>query len=348
MPIRYESVTREARILNPLKNFEPDSQTVEHRRDPLTGRSVIVLKGRMDYVRRYLESDESVVDDLANSTQKDCPFCSDSVEKRAPRFIPEISPEGRIRVGEAVCFPSLFAHEDYNAIVVPTRSHKLALNQMRPAMFVDAFKACMEYFRRLHDWKPEVKNNAIAMNFYPPAGSTIAHTHVQALASDLPLRVTHELTEASASYFGNHRSSYWADLVEEEERLGERYLGKVGKVHWLTPFAPMGLNESQAIVPKVSDLSSLSEEDLDRLAEGIVRVLQYYHDTGVRSFNMALYSGPYGEPLEYFDLNLHIVSRYGYKSRFVSDVWALQYLLGEQEVYEAPEETCFKLSKYFK
>lgn len=347
MPIDFESVTREARLLSPLKNFEPDSQAIEHRRDPLTGRSVIVLKGRIDYVKRYLESDESAIGDLANSTKADCPFCPDSVQERAPKFIPEISPEGRIRIGEAVCFPSLFAHEDYNAVVVPTSSHKVSLSQMRPAIFVDALKACVEYFRRLHAWRPEVKNNAIAMNFYPPAGSTIAHPHVQALASDLPLQATHELLEASASYFHNHGSSYWAELVKEEERLGERYLGKLGKVRWLTPFAPMGLNESQAIVPKASDLSSLSDEDLSGLAEGVAKVLGYYYGIGVRTFNMAVYSGPFGEALEYFDLSLRIVSRYGYRPRFVSDVWALQYLLGEQEVYEAPEETCSKLSKYF-
>jgi galactose-1-phosphate uridylyltransferase len=109
----------------------------------------------------------------------------------------------------------------------------------------------------------------------------------------------------------------------------------------------MGLNESQAIVPKVSDLSSLSNEDINGLAEGIVKVLGYYHGIGVRSFNMAVYSGPFGEALDYFDLNLRIVSRYGYKPKFVSDIWALQYLLGGQEVYEAPEETCSKLKKYF-
>jgi galactose-1-phosphate uridylyltransferase len=347
MPIHFESDRREARLLSPLKNFEPDCQDIEHRHDPLTGRSVIVLKGRIGYVTRYLESDESAVADLANSTQQDCPFCPDSVEKKAPKFPSEISPEGRIKVGEAICFPSLFAHEDYNAIVVPTHSHKVGLNQMQPTMFVDAFKACIEYFQRIHAWQPAVKNNAIVMNFYPPAGSTIAHPHVQALASDLPLQVTHELLAASGSYFQSHRSSYWAELVKAEEGLGERYLGKLGNVHWLTPFAPMGLNESQAIVPKVSDLSSISNDDLNGLAGGLVKVLAYYQSIGIRSFNMAVYSGPFGEALDYFGLSLRIVSRYGYKPKFVSDIWALQYLLGGQEVYEAPEETCFKLKKHF-
>lgn len=347
MPIHFESVAREARLLSPLKNFEPDSQVIEHRRDPLTGQTVIVLKGRLDYVRRYLESDEESIDDLANSTQKDCPFCPDAVEKQAPKFIPEVSPEGRISVGEAVCFPSLFAHWDHNAVIVPTRSHKVTLNEMRPRMFVDAIKACIEYFRRLHSWRPEVKNNAIVMNFYPPAGSTIAHPHFQALASDHPLQATRELLEASASYYRKQASSYWVELVQEERRVGERYLGKLGKVQWLTPFAPKGLNEAQAIVSKVSNLGSISDADLADIAEGLVKVLAYYHDTGVRSFNIAVYSGLFGETLDYFDLNLRIVSRYGYKPRFVSDVWALEYLLGEQEVYEAPEETCSKLRKYF-
>jgi len=347
LPIHFESITREARLLNPLKNFEPEAQLIDHRRDPLTGRSVIVLKGRMDYIRRYLESDETAIANLADSTQQDCPFCPDSVEKRAPKFIPEISSDGRISMGEAVCFPSLFAHWDHNAVVVPTRSHKVTLNQMSPRMFVDAFKVCVEYFRRLHAWRPEVRNNAIIMNFYPPAGSTIAHPHIQALASDVPLPLTHELLEASASYFRRDRRSYWADLVQEERRIRERFLGTLGKVQWLTPFAPIGLNEVQAIVSGVSDLSSIADGDLNDLAQGLVRVLMYYHETGVRSFNMAIYSGPSGEALDYFDLNLRIVSRYGYKPRFVSDVWALQYLLGGQEVCEAPEDACSKLRKYF-
>lgn len=347
MPIHFESVTREARLLNPLKNFEVDKQVMEHRRDPLTGRRVMVLKGRLDYVKRFLESDQTAIDALADSTQQSCPFCPDSVEKRSPKFPPEISADGRIYTGEAVCFPSLFAHGDFNAIVVPTRSHKVALNQLRPNMFVDAFKACIEYFYRLHEWRPEVKNNAIIMNFYPPAGSTIAHPHIQALASDLPIQATDELLAASTAYFQEHRTSYWSDLVEVEEQVGERYLGRIGRVNWLTPFAPRGMNEAQAIVSDACNLISLSHQDLDDIAKGIVRVLEYYYDMGVRSFNFAVYSGPFGENADHFDLNVRIVSRYGYKHNFVSDVWALQYLLDEQEAYEAPEETCSRLRRYF-
>jgi len=347
MLIRFEKATREALILNPLKNFQLDSQVIEHRRDPLTGRGVIVLKGRLEYVRRFFESEEVAIENLADSTQQGCPFCPDSVDKMAPKFNPQVVPEGRISVGGAVGFPSLFAHEDNNAVVVPIRAHKISLHQMPARMFFDGFKACIEYFRRLHAWNSEVKSDAIVMNFYPPAGSTIAHPHMQALASDIPLQATHGLVKASEDYLQKNGSSYWSDLIQEERRQGERYLARRGNVDWITPFAPSGLSEAQAIVSGVSDLSSFTDEDLMDLTEGIVRVLRGYHDAGIRSFNMAVYSGPFSERADCFDLNLVMVGRYGYKPRFVSDVWALQYLLGEQEVFEAPEETCSRLRKYF-
>lgn len=214
-------------------------------------------------------------------------------------------------------------------------------------MFVDAFKACLRYFELVRSNSPEVKFATILMNFLPPAGSTIAHSHLQALASDIPFQSVDHLLEASKAYWEQNGVSYWVDVVETEKRLGERYLGKTRNVDWLTPFAPTGLNEVQAIVAGRSSLNQLSGDDLEGLAEGLVRVLRYYNDAGVRSFNAVIYSGPLGELLNHFAVSLRIVSRYGYKPRFVSDVWALQYLLGEQEVYGSPEETASKLRDYF-
>ena len=347
MPIRFESVERAARILSPLQDFKPVSQTIEHRKDPLTRRSVIVIKGRMDYVKRFIESDDKSLDELYKSTQADCPFCPSFVQAKAPKFIPEIAPEGRIQVGDAACFPSLFAHEDFNALVVPSPTHEMGLNEFSSGMLVDGFKACLQYFERVRAWRAEARYAAIAMNFLPPAGSTVAHTHIQALASDIPIHSIAELLEKSKAYFEEHGTSYWSDLVETENRLGIRYLGSFGDVYWLTPFAPMGLAEAQAIVSGKSSLDRLSDADLNGLAEGIVRVLRFYHDIGVRAFNAAIYSGLLGDENDYFNVGLRMVLRYGYKPRFVSDVWSLQYLLGEREVYETPEETCAKLRKYF-
>jgi UDPglucose--hexose-1-phosphate uridylyltransferase len=345
--IRFESTLRQARILSPLNNFEPVTQIIDHREDPLTRRRVLVLKQRMEYVKRFIETDDNFLNELIDSTASTCPFCPSSILSKSPKFTSDLLPEGRIQVGEAVCFPSLFAHEDFNAIVVPTRSHSLPLNQMEPSMFVDAFKACLLYFERVRFNSPEAKFATIIMNFLPPAGSTIGHSHLQALASDIPFQSIERQLEASKAYHDENRVSYWVDLVETEKRLGERYLGNTRNVDWLTPFAPTGLNEAQAIVKHKSSLDQLTSEDLEGLAEGLVRVMRCYHDAGVRSINAAIYSGPLGQILDHFAVNLRIVSRYGYKPRFVSDVWALQYLLGEQEVYASPEETASKLRSYF-
>ena len=105
-----------------------------------------MLKGRLDYVKRFIESDETAIDDLANSTLEGCPFCPSSLETKAPKFIPEISHEGRILARVKPYAFQFFAHEDHNVVVVPTRSHRVPLNQIQPAMFADAFNACIDIF----------------------------------------------------------------------------------------------------------------------------------------------------------------------------------------------------------
>jgi hypothetical protein len=57
----------------------------------------------------------------------------------------------------------------------------------------------------------------------------------------------------------------------------------------------MGLNEVQAVVDGVSSLDRLSGEDLNGLATVIVKTLGYYDSIGVRSFNIAIYSGSLGD-----------------------------------------------------
>jgi hypothetical protein len=93
-------------------------------------------------------------------------------------------------------------------------------------------------------------------------------------------------------------------------------------------------------------LRSLTEDDLKDLAEGIRSILMFYYDRGVRSFNALLYSSTLDSESNAVSVGLKVVSRYGYRTRFVSDVWSLQYLLNEQEVYEAPETICLEARPY--
>lgn len=108
MNMEFASEKRFARLHSPLKKLRIDEQAVEHRRDPLTGRRNIV-RGRLAYVKRYLQTDEASLLQTAQQTREGCPFCPEKAEKSTPRFPAGLVPEGMIRVGEARTFPSLFA-----------------------------------------------------------------------------------------------------------------------------------------------------------------------------------------------------------------------------------------------
>jgi len=127
LDMEFASERRLARLHSPLKNFELlDEQVVEHRRDPLTGRRSIVLRGRLAYVKRYLQTDEASLLQTAQRTREGCPFCPEKTEKSTPRFPAELVPEGMIRASEARTFPSLFARP---VMVTVTKSVRFMNNR---------------------------------------------------------------------------------------------------------------------------------------------------------------------------------------------------------------------------
>jgi galactose-1-phosphate uridylyltransferase len=153
--------------------------------------------------------------------------------------------------------------------------------------------------------------------------------------------------EKSREYYEQHGSTFWHDLVAAE-RNGERYLSAINSVDWLVPFAPLrGINEAQAIVKEKSNLSELNDADWQGLADGITRVLTFYHSQGYVSFNIILLSGPLDEHLDYFDVNLRIVSRPGIQQFCFTDAWALPYLLWDGEAVETPERLAEKMKPFF-
>ena len=56
--MNFEKTVKQGRILNPLKGFEEDTITFEYRTDPLTGRNTTVIKGMLNYISKFLVSDE--------------------------------------------------------------------------------------------------------------------------------------------------------------------------------------------------------------------------------------------------------------------------------------------------
>jgi galactose-1-phosphate uridylyltransferase len=345
--MEFVSEKRTARLLSPLKNFELDEQLVEHRRDPLTGRGSIVLRGRRDYVKRYFKTDEQLLTETAKRTRESCPFCPEKAAKSTPKFPAELVPEGSIQVGEARTFPSLFAHSEFNAVTVITNSHYLRPSELVTPILADALEASTRYLSIVRQKNPDVRYGAVLMNCLPPAGSTVVHPHMQALASDHAFDMLAEVDEKAEEYWDAHGSNYWKDLVDEEKRRKERYLASLGDTDWITAYSPTGSDEAWGIATSSTDLTDAPKGTLSNLADGLSRILRYYDMLGIRSFNVVIFSSPFGEASMHGSVVLKVASRYGFQSQNVNDVWGLRYFLDEGEVFDSPEDVARELRKYF-
>jgi len=338
---------RIAQLHSPLKNFELDEQVIEHRRDPLTGRRSIVLKGRRDYVKRYIQTDEQALAEIAERTRQGCPFCHEKAETLTPRFPASLVPEGLIRVGEARTFPSLFAHSEFNAVTVITDSHYLRPKELTAKILSDALEASTRYLRVVQENNPDVKYGAVLVNCLPPAGSTVVHPHMQALASNQPFNMLAEVDLRAREYWESNRSNYWKDLIREEKERKERYLGSLDSSDWITAYSPMGPDEVWGVARDSSDLTHTSRDILSGLADGLSRVLRFYDIIGIRSFNAVVFSSPFGAESPCGSVVLKVASRCGFQSHNVNDVWGLRYFLDESGVFDSPEAVAVQLCNYF-
>ncbi|WP_455363542.1 hypothetical protein, partial [[Eubacterium] cellulosolvens] len=322
-PMEFACERRVARLHSPLKNFGLDEQVVEHRRDPLTGRRSIVLKGRRDYVKRYFQTDEASLAEAAERTRETCPFCPEKTGKSTPRFPLGLVPDEMIQVGEASTFPSLFAHSEFNAVTVVADSHYLRPRELSAKLLSDALEASTRYLRLVHEKNPRVRFGAVLMNCLAPAGSTVVHPHMQALGSDQPFNMLTEVDRKAQEYWRANGSNYWKDLIAEEKTRKERHVGSLNVSDWIMAYSPTGSDEVWGITLDESDLTRASSGTLSSLADGFSRVLSYYDQTGLRSFNAVVFSSPFGADSPYGSVVLKIASRYGFQSHNVNDVWGL-------------------------
>ena len=344
--ITFKKTVKYSRILNPLKNFEEDCLEFEYRTDPLTGRNTTVIKGMLNYISKLMASDEGLLNSLIEKTRVNCPFCPESVKTKTPMFTQEFLKEGRIFVDDAVGVPNLLGHAERSVLVILSREHHLKLKDFTSKMIFNGFKVGLTYLKRLSEFEPSISFPVFVYNCLPPAGSSILHPHMQVLVRDRPFYLVKLLIEKSQAYYESNKSSFWSDLVCEE-RGGERYLFESNVVEWLVPFAPLrGLNEVQAIVRDRSNFLELSDGEWMGLAEGMSKILRFYHREGYVSFNVVLLSGPMAEHLDYFDVNLRMISRPGIQALSFTDAWALPYLLWDGEAVEEPEEFAERLKAF--
>jgi galactose-1-phosphate uridylyltransferase len=302
------------------------------RRDPLTGASARILTG--------VKLQPDTRPDMTDLTAKPafCPFDSEHLEKATVPFPAELTAEGRIRVGHAVVVPNIMAYATHSAVGIydPGR-HFLDLDELTPSLVGDALTAMVRHAHAVRRLDPAAAWSSVNGNYLPPAGASLVHPHLQSAHDACGLTGQRQLVEQAGAWQERTGWSYWTDLVEQEAD-GPRWVGRTGRVAWLTPFAPTGFHEVWGVVDGVADVTDLTEQDTQDLGRGLSQVLAAYRAWNLASFNFALIGGG-PQAREYgHQVVLKVLSRSNPEPVYRSDATYFERLHAEALIDLSPEE----------
>lgn len=330
MPIRFERHEKQARYLDPRQDYTEMAVTCEIRRDPLTGRS-----GRVAHVLGF-QLRQAEMGALIEASRTNCPFCPERVMHVTPRFPARVTPDGRYVRGETVLFPNLAPYDEYSAVAAMSRAHYVPMDAFNSALLQDAFEASRAYFRDVQRL-PNTPYGLVFWNYLPASGGTQIHPHLQLFATDAPGNALEEERDASARYLQSEGRSYWADLLEAEERLGERFIARGAHSAWLSAFVSQSLLADVLVVfPEQQTLVDLPDAALDEFCGGLGQTLRVWAVQGVYSFNVAFFPTTPDRPDAW--LHARLSPRVYMTPRlWGTDTSALQHLYGEHFMVQTPE-----------
>jgi UDPglucose--hexose-1-phosphate uridylyltransferase len=338
MPIRFVRQEKVARFLDPRLDFQETAIPCEMRSDPLTGRSGRVAH-RLGFQIQPLD-----VQPLVAASRPTCPFCLERIFTVTPKFPVEVVPAGRLQRGEAVIFPNLVPYDEHSAVAAMSQAHYVPLGQFTYHLLFDAFSVCLEYLRQVQQ-HPRTTYALVFWNYFPASGGTQIHPHLQIFATDTPGNTIQEELACSLRYYQKEGHPYWADLFQEEERLGERFVARGAHSAWLTSFVSQSLlSDILILFPQRYTLADLSEEALDEFCRGLQQALQHLESQGVYSFNLAWFSGVAGRE----DMWLHALLSprlYLTPRLWSTDTTALKHLYQEHFMVQTPEASVHGLQQ---
>ena len=330
--IDFEERDLEARVPDLAAGGTWTRVRLRWRRDPLTGASARILNGvKLQPARRP---------DLTGLAAKPafCPFDAEHLETATFPFPAELTTEGRIRVGKAVVVPNILAYATHSAVGIydPGR-HFLDLDDLTPSIVGDTLAAMVRHARAVRRLDPAAAWSSINGNYLPPAGSSLVHPHVQSAHDAYGLTGQRFLAGQAGAWKQERHGSYWAALVEQEAG-GPRWVGRTGRVAWLTPFAPSGFHEVWGVVSGATDVTELTEEDSRALGEGLSRVLGAYRAWNLTSFNFGVIGGGPQARERGHQVVLKVLSRSNPEPMYRSDATYFERLYGEALIDLSPEE----------
>ena len=330
---------------HPQKGFEEVEVGSEVRWDPLTGRAGRITAHRtLDIpVERGLPDISGIVEE----SRKGCVFCPPLLDVFTPKLPGGIFSTDKLDHKGTVLFPNLFPYGAASAVCIFGRDlHFIEIGKIGAELQVATFTNCVEYIRRYRGHNPALLYSSITQNYLPSSGGSFVHPHFQVQVDDFPAQHQFDMLDGARKYFQETDSNFWEDLIAEEKRRGERWIGRTGGWAWYTPFAPKGFKEAAAALPNRKCVTECSEAELLDLCRGIENVERYYSRAGCNSFNFALYSMSTPDPA--WTLNFRILIRANWQPWYRNDRSFHEVMLGEAAVPEPPERIAEHLRPYFK
>lgn len=336
MSVEFREETLQSRIVEEQSSGEMGESTYAFklRFDPLTGQTCRLL------AHRYRLPERQDLSDLVQKSSESCPFCMPTVKQVTPRFPPDIVPEGAIELGESFTFPNARPYDVHSSITVISRDHFIALPDFTSEIVHNGLLASQDYLKRVEGVDPNAKYSSITWNYMPPSGGSVVHPHLQSNAGYFPTQYQKRILDNSQRYQKDNGTNFWSDLITQERKLGKRYIGSTGNVHWIASFAPKALLvDVQAIFEGKASITDLSNEDLKELADGLLKVFWYMDERNLQGFNLSLYSG--GDEKSFW-AHARVISRsfYYYSPITTSDRFFYHVLHDEEVCTLAPENVC--------
>ena len=340
--IHFEIIESESTFLHPGKGFKPTVEKFEVRIDPLTGRT-----GHFSHFGA-IKPQRLDLDSYSKPEVKGfCPFCKENRDGKTPKFIEEVAPEGRFVKDEAFLIPNLFPYDIYSGVVVMTDDHVVPLGELSEKRLTDVFSLGIEFLKKIKSIDASLPYHLMTWNYMPPSGGGLVHPHQQYFATQNPGNQFMDELKASEQFYRTNQLDYWSELIQEEQKIGKRYIGSIESSRWLSSFVSLGiLGELMCIFPDVFCIDDFGDTHVNDLVAGLLKVFRYYGASGIYSFNASLFFGPEGQ--RFFPSHLRIVARTFLNMRdYAPDLNFFQALLSEPVCVMMPEDFCKEVREYF-
>jgi galactose-1-phosphate uridylyltransferase len=346
--ITFERSVETASFFSPLLGMKLTEQTIEVRRDPLTGATAVASSELATKEEMfYGTTDWPYAEQQAARTREGCFFCPEKVLEVTPRYPEHVLSGGRLERGRVLVFPNLFPLAALHAVVTCPETHFLRPSGFEPGLLAEELAAGVEFARHAEAAYPGLEHLELCCNHMLPAGASMVHPHFQVFGGPGAPWLLRLQWERAAAFRERHGVSYWQALVDEESTRGERAMGGRAGWTWLAAYAPSGGREVMAVLPGGARLTGLDDDQVTELARGLSKVLSWYEREGLSAFNFSLCGGPLSGAAEAHAVVLRVVARSAFKPDYRTDDYFLQKQLGGELIFVAPEQIAAALRPEF-